>query len=111
MRVCMSRFTMRTVARKECVILFQTRTLTLVMTSPRRVENTTRRATPLRDDDDDDDDDDDEDDDDDDDDDDGFCDDDDDDGGTPPALPPVRDAREQTTRGEPKNDAGDGDRG
>ena len=107
MRVCMSRFTMRTVARKECVILFQTRTLTLVMTSPRRVENTTRRATPLRDDDDDD-----EDEDDDDDDDDGFCDDDDDDdGGTPALRPPVRDAREQTTRGEPKNDAGDGDRG
>ena len=107
MRVCTSRFTMRTVARKECVILFQTRTLTLVMTSPRRVENTTRRATPLRDDDDDDDDDED----DDDDDDDGFCDDDDDDDGGTPALPSYRDAREQTTRGEPKNDAGDGDRG
>ena len=58
-------------------------------------------ATPLNDDDDDERDDDD---------DDGLCDD-DDDGGTPPALPPHGDAREQTTRGEPKNDAGDGDRG
>ena len=88
------------------MIHFQTRTLTLVMTSPRvRVEDD---ATPLSDDDDDDDEDDD-----DDNDDDGFCDDDDDDDGGTPALlrPPVRDAREQTTRGAPKNDAGDGDRG
>ena len=61
-------------------------------------------ATPLNDDDDDDDEHDD------DDDDDGLCDD-DDDGGTPALRPPVRDAREQTTRDEPKNDAGDGDRG
>lgn len=63
-------------------------------------------ATPLNDDDDEHDDDDD---------DDGLCDDDgfcDDDGGTPALRPPVRDAREQTTtRDEPKNDAGDGDRG
>jgi hypothetical protein len=74
------------------------------MTSPhKRVEGRTshrRTATALRDDDDDDDDDHEHDDDD-----DGFCDDDDGDG-TPPALrPPYRDA------GEPKNDAGDGDRG
>ena len=75
------------------------------MTSPLRVEE--HYATPLRVDDDDDDDDEH------DDDDDGFCDDDDDDdGGTPAVLrPPVRDAREQTTRRAPKSDAGDGDRG